>query len=259
MRAPQIRRLLCSTLGVLVCAVFVQTGHAQKVQGFEPGDPAVSSTGDFSVQTSFQGQAAPEPTHQALITTLSSADADGTASVSGTNAVSNAALQTFFNGITITGSPGVGVGSGMLIPFTVGAGGALQLTLQYDFLSNEPNQLTMRNDFAFYALFNGTTALAPRTDFATVLGSAFTTFSGGVPFINHTGLQTLTISLVGLAPGSNYFLGLGIADKTSNDGASGLLVDNVQIVVPEPSVMALGVAGAVLLVAVRSRMKKTKL
>jgi hypothetical protein len=46
-------------------------------------------------------------------------------------------------------------------------------------------------------------------------------------------------------------------DATNTDGRSGLLIDNIQVNVPEPSTVGLGIAGAVLLVALRSRIKKT--
>jgi hypothetical protein len=46
-------------------------------------------------------------------------------------------------------------------------------------------------------------------------------------------------------------------DAKDMDIASGLLVDNISITaVPEPSTIGLGIAGAVLLVALRNRFKK---
>ena len=73
------------------------------------------------------------------------------------------------------------------------------------------------------------------------------------PFQFHTGLQTLALPLSSLAPGS-YALAIGVEDSGTADHASGVLVDNVQLV-PEPSMLALSIAGAGLLTAVRRRIK----
>jgi hypothetical protein len=84
--------------------------------------------------------------------------------------------------------------------------------------------------------------------------STFSVFGGGIPFQFHTGFQTLSLSLASLAPG-NYTLGIGVEDRLNADHASGLLIDNVQVV-PEPSVIALAVAGAGLMLGVRRRIKR---
>ena len=234
----------------LVAGALAQTSQgAGRVTGFEPSDPALTGFGDVSIQGTFQGQASPEGTKQALATTISSTDGDGKPSVSGTNAVTT----TLFNGATVGGVQN----SGILIPFNVSAGD-LQLTFQYDFLSNEPNQTTVRPDFAFLGVFNGTTnALIGSFNHFATASAAFpsTLFGAGNPFIFHSGIQSFTLSLVGFVPGS-YKLGLGVVDVTSNDGATGLLIDNVQVVVPEPSTIGLIMAGAVSCLAVRRRIRK---
>jgi hypothetical protein len=258
MKAIRINRLMGASLGVLACVILAHTSNARLIQGFEPGDPALTgSTGDASIVGTFEGEAAPQGSKQFLLTSLiGTADQDGFSDVSGTAAVSNASLQSFFfndiNG-TLTGLRG----SGVLVPFTVIAGDTI-LTLQYDFLSNQPQASTQKNDFAFEAIFNNSNALVQgASKFAQVTGTTFSLFGSG-PFLDHTGYQTLTLNISGLAPG-NYNLGIGVEALAggSNQHDSGLLIDNIQVLVPEPSTVAFAIAGAALLVVLRSRIKRT--
>jgi hypothetical protein len=57
-----------------------------------------------------------------------------------------------------------------------------------------------------------------------------------------------------LTPG-NYTLAIGVEDAQTADHASGVLIDDVQLV-PEPSVIGLVTAGAGLLIALRRRIKR---
>lgn len=245
---------------MLTCMVIAQISDAQtrKIEGFEAGDPAFTSIGDAGNQGSYQGEAPPEGSVQYLITTVRTTDIeDGVTPQSGTNAASFSALNTFFFNTTVNNEDG----SGLLIPFTFMTGDTT-LTFQYDFLSNEPAQSTPRGDFAFEALFNpGTSSLVGSvTHFAIASASSPSLLFGAEsPFIFHTGYQTFTLSLtgLGLTVGTTYDLGIGVADATNTSHASGLLVDNVQVAaVPEPSTVGLGIAGAVLMVALRSRIKR---
>jgi len=230
------------------------TAPAQtRVQGFESGDPGVSSIGDAGKQGTYQGQAPPEGTMQFLLTTIGMmSNEDNLASQSGAFAVGNAALQTFLNGLPLGGFEG----SAVLIPFTVTAQDKV-LTFQYDFVSNEPFQSMPRPDFAFTAIFDAANGLALSPDtFAAVGTSTLVPFTPDeAPFQFHTGLQTLALPVTGLAPGS-YSLAIGVEDSGTFDHASGVLIDNVQLAVPEPSVFALSLAGAGLLVAMRRRIKR---
>ena len=238
---------------MLTCIVVAQTSEARKIQGFEAGDPAFTKSGDAGNQGTYQGAAPPEGSFQFLITTIGTAgNEDGAIPQSGTGSVSFSTLNAFFFNTTVSNEDG----SGILIPFSVLAGDTT-LSFQYDFLSNEPFQSTPRNDFAFAALFDPTNTLVGSVNhFATEATSSFSLFGAQSPFIFHTGLQTFSLSLVGLAPGA-YTFGIGVADATNIDHASGLLIDNVQVAgVPEPSTVGLGIAGAVLMVALRSRIKR---
>ena len=75
-------------------------------------------------------------------------------------------------------------------------------------------------------------------------------------FSLETGYQTATINIVTTG---TYTLGLGVSDAVDKDVPSGLLVDNIQVTspVPEPTTIAFSIAGASLLVALRSRFKKS--
>ena len=240
------------------CALLLSlslTAQAARVGGFEPGDPAVTKSGDGSVQQTFQGVTPTEGANQYLITTINRADGDGLTPVSGTNAVLNTTLQTFFNGTGLTGTEG----SGFLIPFTVNAGDQF-LTLQYDFLTNEiaPGN---HNDIAFGLTFNSSNTLIGGVRTITTANLAQSGLSllanQNGPFQFETGYQPFSISLAGFAPGS-YTLGIGVEDRTTSDIPSGVLVDNIQITaaVPEPSTIGLILAGAISCVAVRRRIRK---
>ncbi len=254
MRPTYFSRLLGSALGVMTLAVLAQTGQAAgRVTGFETGDEAIQSTGDAGVRTAaYQGEAAPEGSNQYLITTVRTTDAeDGVTPQSGTNASSFSTLNAFFFGQAVSNQDG----SGVLIPFTVGAGDTT-LTFQYDFLSNEPAQQTPRNDFAFDAIFTTVGALQGSVNNFVNQTAATSLFGPQSPFIFHTGYQTLSLNVSGLAPGT-YDLGIGVTDVTNTSHASGLLIDNVQVsAVPEPSTLGLIVAGAAGFAAIRRRIRK---
>jgi len=241
-------------LALTACALSPTFAQAHRVQGFETGDPNdYTFIGDAGKLGAFQVEATPsEGSNQFLLTTIGmSGNEDMHGPVSGSFAVTNTALQTFFNGIGLSGFEG----SGILIPFTVLAGDT-GVSFDYDFLSNEPFSTPQRNDFAFAAIFNGR-SLVPNS-FSTVANVTTANLAPfGVqnqsPFIFHTGYESKFLSF-SLAPGT-YFLGIGVDDAGSFDHASGLLIDNVQVV-PEPSVVALTVAGAGMMLAMRRRIKR---
>jgi hypothetical protein len=245
------RRGLCIALALTVTVSLTGLAQASRVQGFESGDPAVTSIGDAGKQGTYQSQAPPEGTMQFLLTTIGTmSNEDNVVPQSGAPAVGNSALQTFFHGLPLGGFEG----SGVLIPFTVSTGDTI-LTFQYDFLSNEPFQSMPRPDFAFSAVFDAsnTLVLSPDT-FAAVGTSNLTPFNPNQsPFQFHTGLNTLALPLGNLTPG-NYVLAVGVEDAGTADHASGVLIDNVQLV-PEPSALALAIGGAGLLVALRRRLR----
>jgi hypothetical protein len=246
-------------LVLVVCLACAHASQARKVQGWESGDPAIAgSVGDTSVQGAFQSQGPPEGSNQYLITTIRSTDGEGLSPISGFNSVPFTTLNSSsnFGGSAPTGNEG----SGVFIPFSLQNGTEISMTLTYDFLSNEPAQATPRNDFAFYVIYDNTgAAVGTAHTFVSVTSpnQAFTQtgLTPASPFLAHTGYQTLTISLTGLNVGTNYTLGIGIEDATNAGHNSGLLIDNLQIV-PEPSTLALGALGALLMVGIRRRLKR---
>lgn len=245
-----VTRAFFAMIALSACAMSPAFAQVHRAQGFEASDPNnFTFTGDAGKKGTYQTQNPSEGSQQFLLTTIGmSSNEDGATSQSGSFAVTNAALQTFFNGIGLGGFEG----SGILVPFTVGAGDT-GVSFDFDFLSNEPFSMPSRNDFAFAAIFNGTSLVSNSfTNLAQASTATFGLFDPQTPFIFHTGYQPENLSFT-LAPGT-YFLGIGVEDFGSFDHASGLLIDNIQVV-PEPSVVALALAGAGLLVAARRRIK----
>jgi hypothetical protein len=248
-------------LSILCLLPFAQNARATLVEGFEGSPP--SSTGDGSIQGTYQGVVPPEGSHQYLITTINAAGQDGTdgySNQSGTNAVINSALGSFYGvngGLTLAGTEGSGFKLSIVVP-----SGFDTISFQYDFLTDEfPVGDGGHGDFAFALLLDSSNNLVGGVQGIATPASIDETDAnrqlpvGPIatnPFTFDTGYQTFTIT--GLAPGT-YTLGIGIEDKTTTDGPSGLLVDNISVV-PEPSTIAFCLAGAGLLGALRTRFKR---
>lgn len=243
-------------LAVTCLLPFALNTKAQVIEGFEPGDPAVSTAGDAGIKGTYLDIAPPQGVSQFLITTINTGGTDGVdgyANQNGTNAIGNIALQTFFNGVDPTGVQTEG--SGFKLTFTVNPGDTF-LTFDYNFLTNEDQAVFHHNDIAYAMLFDASNVLQGGIQTITTVNTgSFSLMSNQDLFAFETGYQTFNMSLVGLAPGT-YTLGIGIQDATTDDIPSALLVDNIQIIVPEPSTVGLGIAGAVLLIALRSRFRK---
>ena len=234
---------VCGMVGAL--SLLAPLSEAQRVTGFEPGDPAPLTSGDAGTRTSYQGVAPTEGTQQFLLTTINGAgidNTDGFSSQSGTNAVGAVALGTFV-GTSITGTEGSAFKLSILI-----TPGANVIRLSYDFLTNEfppDNHL----DLAFAVLLDSSNSVVGgiRT-IATPASVDFNNLAlqlpGGFPFLFHTGYSTFDIVVA--TPGT-YTLAIGVIDRTTADIPSALLVDDVRIV-PEPSTVALAFAGLGLLV-----------
>ena len=251
-------------LGAGALCLVTQTGQATLAEGFESGlGPGESLIGDVGIQANYFGIAATQGNNQLLLTTINAApnspDANaGFTPQSGNNAVAVSSLASFFgisqsaikNG-TSTGQEG----SGFTINLgSLSAGSAI--SLDYDFLTQEPSDGSGNRDFAFYTLTNqnGVTVIKD------VFGATDSTPSSpsGNPFGNQSDYLNLTINV---PTSGNYTLGIGVVDTGSvstDDAPSALLVDNIQInAVPEPTTIAFSIAGAGLLVALRTRFKKS--
>lgn len=230
-----------------------------RAEGFESITlDATNSIGDASIRTpNYFGIVPTELTHMLLLTTISTvAGHDAGPNQSGTNATTSANLATFLG----IGSSNIRDG---LVLGTEGSAFKLSLgplnvgdviTFNYNFLTNDVAPPDGHNDFAFYSLslIGGNTPVI-----ADELSPAkFATTGAGNPFVSETHFQTVTINIT---VAGTYTLGLGVADGTTFDTSSALLIDNISVIaVPEPSTIGFGIAGAVLLVALRSRMKKTR-
>jgi hypothetical protein len=254
-------RLSALLIAATLC-LGARASFATLVEGFESGLGAGEAVvGDAGIQGNYFGIAAPQGSNQLLLTTINSTsgspDANaGYTNQSGHNAVANSTLATFFGvsaGSIKNGTHTGQEGSGFTI--NLGALSAGQtISFNYDFLTQEPNNGSGNPDFAFYTLTNqsGTTVI---TD---VLSAQNSTPGSGNPFGSQTNYLTKTISI---SVAGSYTLGIGVADagSTANDDApSALLVDNIQTnaAVPEPTTIAFCIAGAALLGALRTRIKR---
>lgn len=254
MRSFRLRGSALTIVGLMVLAL-AQSGKGA-TQGFEVGDPAVTKTGDASVQGTFEGIAPPQGVNQYLITTINATDGEGLTAVSGSDAIAHPGLQNFFNAINPgTTADNVSLtdveGSGFYFTFTLNPG-QTGISFSYDFLTNETRATP---DTAIALLYNGAPGAGTAVSQTTIATSNTpnSVLLAGSPFQFQTGYNTVTINIA--TPGT-YTLALGIFDRGDGDHNSGLLVDNFQTV-PEPSTLGIGIAGATLLVALRRVIKKT--
>ena len=139
-------------------------------------------------------------------------------------------------------------GSGFTINLGVLQAGST-ITFDWNFLTTEvaPGQ---HRDFAFFTL-TGTSGVTVIADTFSPLLHPTTDMTN--PFNLETGYQTLTINI---NTTQSYTLGIGVADASTTDNPSGLLIDNIQVTpVPEPINVALPLFGVacVLLGLGRSR------
>src|ERR1700748_386376 len=118
------RRWLCIALALTVSLSLTSRATAGRVQGFEAGDPAVTSIGDAGKVGIFQEQAPPEGSMQFLLTTIGTMSNEYNLTPIFAPAVGNGVLEAFFNGLGLGGFEG----SGVLIPFTVTGNGDSILT-----------------------------------------------------------------------------------------------------------------------------------
>jgi hypothetical protein len=251
-------RLMAAMTGLLLMSIF-GTAKAAVVEGFESGtfNGSEAAVGDAGITTSFFGINATEGTHQLLLTTINNTHDEPGYSHQFADAVSNATLASFFgvSGSLIRDGAAVSQeGSGFSIDLgTLTAGSTI--SFDWNFLTNEI-QPDAHNDFSYYTLtgLSGVTVIAD-----TNSALLHPTSGAGNPFAletgYQTGFQTLTINI---NTTGSYVLGLGVSDATTTDNPSGLLIDNLQVSpVPEPTTIGFSIAGAALLVALRSRIKRT--
>jgi len=202
-----------------------------------------TTTGDVSVQgPSFNGGSTPPAgtPNVAVSTTIITPDA---APLSGNNAVSGTALESFLGLAAGTLSGGVVEGSGMKQTLTGLAAGDT-LNFKWNFYTGE-DAAGLGTDYAFYTLHQGSSGTT-YTVLADPNSGLLHAASGGATFARETGFQTG--STITIPSGGDWVLGFGVADAGGNPGVdSALGVASVSYTaVPEPwawsviSALALG-------------------
>jgi hypothetical protein len=248
---------LGAAVTVLSLMLVFGTAKATVIEGFESGsfNGSEAITGDTGIRSgAYFTINATEGTHQLLLTTINNTNDAPLTNQSGTNAVPNATLGSFFNVSSSLIRDGAAVsveGSGFTINLgTLTAGSTL--SFDYDFMTNETGT-GHHNDFSYFTLsFNGGSPGGVNI-LSDSNSTNHATNASNTVFALETGYQTKTISI---AATGTYVLGIGVSDATTTDNASGILVDNIQVV-PEPTTIAFSIAGASLLVALRRRFKRS--
>jgi hypothetical protein len=243
--------------GVLLTSFF-GTARATLVEGFETTTlNSGNSIGDASIRTpNYFGINPTEGTHELLLTTINSAHDPGFSSQSGTDAASVSSVATFLGVTTSSIRDGIVAGQeGSAFKLSLGTltAGSI-VTFDYDFLTDDAAPPIGHNDFAFATLQLNSSTPAESVVADENKPSQTPTTGAGNPFVLETGYNTFTINITTTG---TYTLGIGVMDGTTTDNPSALLVDNIQVNVPEPSTVAFTIAGAALLVVLRSRIKRT--
>ena len=224
------------------------------IEGFESGgfNGSEATSGDVGIRGTYFTIAPTQGTKQVLMTTINNTSDPGYTNQSGSNAVTVATIGTFLGespSLIRDGTATGFEGSAFTISLgTLNAGDVV--TFNYDFLTDEDPSGTHHNDFAFWELNSGTIHV-----FADTASSLHPTDASNSVFALETGYHTVTINITTTG---TYTLGIGVMDATTADNPSGVLIDNIQVTpVPEPTTIAFSIAGAALLVALRSRIKKS--
>ncbi len=225
-------------LGLFLGLVTLHSATAAVLESFESATVTPLNIGDAThVDSSFFTPAEPPPlgNRQLLLTTLAT-NADG-GNLSGSDAVSIGAAESFLGlqSATIPSGGSLGDASAVKLTLTLSVGDII--SFQYRFLTSaEPADGA---DFAFYTLQFGA-GTPTLTTFANITGA--TAPSASALFNYESGTATVTLPAVSFA--GSYALGFGIADHTDDAIGSGVLIDHVQVV-PEPSSALLFAAGLV--------------
>ncbi len=197
--------------------------------GFESGDfTSWSTAGLASVETAAFGTGTTQGTHQALLDTF-----DNTASRSSLESflgLGSGDLNTIAS--SLNAGDTVVEGSATKQTITVNAGDVL--SFDWNMLTDEFMAQSMMNDFSFVSIVNAMTDVSVLSDIMTGSFVASSTSFG-----HETGFNSFSHTFT---TGGTFTIGFGVVDVGGADYASGLIIDNVQIV-PAPSAVALAFLG----------------
>src|SRR5262249_23690234 len=147
---------LRAVMTVLSLILFVGTSKAAIVEGFESGSFSGSeaTSGDVGIRGSYFTIAPTEGTKNMLMTTINNTRDVGFTNQSGSNAVSVTTIASFLGVSTSSIRDGTATGfEGSAFTISLGALTAgTQITLDYDFMTDEDPSGTHHNDFAFWEL-----------------------------------------------------------------------------------------------------------
>lgn len=222
-------------VGILIVGASLAAGLPAQANiavngGFETGDfTGWSTMGQTTIETSSLGTGPVAGTYQALMQTdpslAQTSDIEAFLGLPPGTMDSLATPDFTTEGAAIKQS------------FVVPNAGWLSIDFSWNFLTMEdPGFLPDFNDYAFVSL------VGPSTSILSKLADVASPLLGptGAPFSLGTGFQNFAYFNAFALPGV-YTLGLGVIDVGSADVASGLAIDSVSVVTPEPSsVLLLG-------------------
>ncbi len=198
--------------------------------GFEMGDfTAWSTAGLASVETAAFGTGTTQGVQQAFLDTFDQTGSSRS-DIEMFLGLGDGDLNTIADSLN-TGDAVV-EGSALKQTITVNAGDVL--TFDWNMMTDEFLASPSFNDFSFVSIVDTMTDISVLADVFTGSFVASSTF-----FAHETGFSSFSHTFT---TGGTYTIGFGVVDVGDADYASGLIIDNVQIV-PSPSAAALAVLG----------------
>lgn len=225
--AKSARTLVLVVLAAAFCCVLPRAARAVVNGGFETGDmTGWTVVGDGTAQTDSVGVTPTAGTYQGYL--------DSTGNYTAYAPPILAALGVSDATILSLGAGTPTNGTGIVQTITVAAGDTLYF--DWNFLTDELDELEPYNDFAYYTIDAEAFFLASRD------ASTFNTTSPPPGFDGQTGWDTESYTFT--TPGT-HTVGLGVFNVGDTGHNSVLLLDAIGI--PEPTACALLVVGACLL------------
>ena len=188
--------------------------------GFETGDATGwAVTGDAVLVDWSFGSGPTEGTLQLLLS--DTGESTDYFSISGVDSVSAAALETFL-GLAPGSLSTLGAVEGSAIQQTFTAGAGEDLSIDWNFLTDDLKPQPLADDFAFVVIDGALTIIADTS--SSFQGSSLT------EFVDETGFNTFS-QLLGSS--GTHTIAIGVVDVGDDVGASGLLVDNISLAISD--------------------------